>query len=246
MRVTLRMTAARRGDAMPECVRKIDLRPTTGDNVTPTPQLRVRQTRRRRERHADPSTWARVTSHSIIVQDRADAAVLGEQRIAAEPEQVEVERLIGLLLAVAFDFDGDRLRRLAGGEDQCAGLGDVVVVARLGGAWCGRIWSTQAILELRRTQVRDLVLGAREEPVAAGTAGEQIRVVVVEDGGVAAAGLQEIVVIGPRSAAVPAQVVEAGFVAAGRSPFGHHGRQGRVVGVEGRSEERRVGKECRL
>src|SRR4051812_46563803 len=70
-------------------------------------------------------------SPSIVVQDRADAAAPGEQRVAAEPEQVEVERLIGLPLAVTLDFDGDRLRRLAGGEGQRAGLGDVVVVAGL-------------------------------------------------------------------------------------------------------------------
>src|SRR5258708_4454017 len=63
---------------------------------------------------------------SIVVQNRADAAVLGEQRIAAITEQVEVERLIGLLLAAAFDFDRDRLRRLAGGEGQRTGLGDIV------------------------------------------------------------------------------------------------------------------------
>ena len=50
---------------------------------------------------------------SIVVQDRAEAAVLGEERIAAVAEQVEVERLVGLL-AVALDFDGDGLRCLAG------------------------------------------------------------------------------------------------------------------------------------
>jgi hypothetical protein len=69
---------------------------------------------------------------SIVVQDRAEAAVLGEQRIAAAAEQVEVERLVGLLLAVALDFDGDCLRRLAGGEGQRAGLDEVIAVARLG------------------------------------------------------------------------------------------------------------------
>src|ERR1041384_637302 len=53
-------------------------------------------------------------TRSVVVQDGADAAVLGEQRIAAEPEQVEVERLVRLVLAVALDFDGDRHRRLAG------------------------------------------------------------------------------------------------------------------------------------
>src|SRR5262249_10140380 len=65
---------------------------------------------------------------SVVVQDRAEGAVLGEQRVAAEPEQVEVERLVGLLLAVTLDFDRDGLGRLAGGERQRAGLGDVVVV----------------------------------------------------------------------------------------------------------------------
>src|SRR5262245_15259319 len=36
---------------------------------------------------------------SIVVEDRAEAAVLGEQRIAAVAEQVEGELLVGLLLA---------------------------------------------------------------------------------------------------------------------------------------------------
>ncbi len=50
---------------------------------------------------------------SIVVQDRADAALLGEQRIAAVAEQVEIKELVGLSLVVALDFDGDRLRGLA-------------------------------------------------------------------------------------------------------------------------------------
>src|SRR5215831_3016551 len=79
-----------------------------------------------------PAVCRRATS--VDVQDCAEAAVLGEQRIAAEPEQVEVERLVGLLLVVALDFDGDGFRRLAGGEGQRAGLGDIVLVARCGGA----------------------------------------------------------------------------------------------------------------
>src|SRR5262245_4763584 len=54
-------------------------------------------------RRKAPSAAWRVSS--IVVQDRAEAAILLEQRIAAEPEQVEVERLVGLLLAVAPDFD---------------------------------------------------------------------------------------------------------------------------------------------
>src|SRR6266540_5461292 len=43
----------------------------------------------------------------VVVQDRADATILGEQRIAAVAEQVQVERLVGLLLAVAVDDDGE-------------------------------------------------------------------------------------------------------------------------------------------
>ena len=64
------------------------------------------------------------TATSVVVQDRADTAVLGEQRVAAVAEQVEVERLVSLLLAVVLDFDGDGLGRLAGGEGQRAGPGD--------------------------------------------------------------------------------------------------------------------------
>jgi hypothetical protein len=53
--------------------------------------------------------------HSIVIQNRTDAAILGEQGVGAEIEQVEVKGLVGLILAVALDRDGDRLRRLAGG-----------------------------------------------------------------------------------------------------------------------------------
>src|SRR5262249_46126556 len=76
---------------------------------------------------------------SIVVQDRAEAAVPGEQCVAAELEQVQVERLVGLLLAVALDLDGDGLRRLAGGEGYRAGPGGVVGVARRGDAVCGAV-----------------------------------------------------------------------------------------------------------
>src|SRR5262245_54111566 len=65
----------------------------------------------------------------VVVQDRAGATVLGEQRVAAVAEQVEVEVLVRLLLAVAIDLDRDGLRRLAWREGQRAGPGDVVVVA---------------------------------------------------------------------------------------------------------------------
>jgi hypothetical protein len=71
---------------------------------------------------------------SVIVQDRADPAVPIEQRTAAVAEQVEVERLVGLLLAVALHFDGDRLGRLAGAKVSRAGLVDVVLVAGFRGA----------------------------------------------------------------------------------------------------------------
>src|SRR5688500_15753486 len=62
----------------------------------------------------------------VVVQDRADATILREQRVDAEPKQVEVKRLVELALVVTLDFNRDRLDRLAGGESQGAGLGDVV------------------------------------------------------------------------------------------------------------------------
>src|SRR5438552_4133136 len=65
-----------------------------------------------------------IVCRSIVVQDRAEAATLREQRVAAVAEQVQVEGLVGLLLAVALDFDRDRLGRLAGGEGQRAGRGE--------------------------------------------------------------------------------------------------------------------------
>jgi hypothetical protein len=49
---------------------------------------------------------------SIVVQDRAEAAALGEsRRVGTVAEQVEAERVVGLLLVVAVDDDGDGLRR---------------------------------------------------------------------------------------------------------------------------------------
>ena len=75
-----------------------------------------------------------VVTCSIVVQDRAVTAALREQPIAAQPEQVEIERLAGLLLVVRIDFDGDGLRRFAGSEDQGAGIGGVIIVAGRGGA----------------------------------------------------------------------------------------------------------------
>src|SRR5262245_12983496 len=78
-------------------------------------------------------------SRSVVVMDRTVAAVLGEQRVAAVAEQVEVERLVGLLLAVTLDFDGDGLPCLTRGEGQRAGMGDVVVVAGRGGAVHGAV-----------------------------------------------------------------------------------------------------------
>jgi hypothetical protein len=62
------------------------------------------------------SAFAAPLLRSIVVQDRAKAAVLGELCIAAEAEQVEVEGLASLLLAVALDFNRDGLRRLAGAK----------------------------------------------------------------------------------------------------------------------------------
>src|SRR5262249_2658605 len=70
----------------------------------------------------------------VVVPNRADASTLREQRIAAIAEQVEVECLVGLSLAIAFDFNRNGLCRLAGVESHRPGLSDVVVVARLRGA----------------------------------------------------------------------------------------------------------------
>ena len=50
--------------------------------------------------------------HSDI--GKGDPGVRNEQGVAAQPGQVQVERLGGLLLAVALDLDRDGLRRLAG------------------------------------------------------------------------------------------------------------------------------------
>ena len=71
---------------------------------------------------------------SIVVQNRPRPPAVEEHGVRRQVAQIDEELLVGLLLAVALDFDGDGLRRLAGGEGQRAGLGDVVVVARLGGA----------------------------------------------------------------------------------------------------------------
>src|SRR4051794_5467096 len=71
---------------------------------------------------------AGIVGLSIVIEDRAGAAAPGEQGVAAVAEQVQVERFIRLLLAVAVDNNGDGLGRLAGGESQRAGLGDVVAV----------------------------------------------------------------------------------------------------------------------
>src|SRR5262245_20080797 len=74
------------------------------------------------------------TTRSFVAEDRADAAILRDNRVDAGAEQVQIERLVGLLLVVALDLDRDGLRRLTGEERQRAGFGRVVVVARLGGA----------------------------------------------------------------------------------------------------------------
>src|SRR5437773_5032004 len=69
-------------------------------------------------RGSDPHRTSSPTVRSIVVQDRAEAATLGEQRVAAVTEQVQVERLLRFLLRVAVYHDGDSLGGLAGGEGQ--------------------------------------------------------------------------------------------------------------------------------
>src|SRR5262249_18449841 len=74
--------------------------------------------------------WLLRQRRSIVVENRAHAALPFEHRIAAVAEEVQVERLVDLPLAVAPDVDRDRLGRLAGCEGQCAGPGDVVAARR--------------------------------------------------------------------------------------------------------------------
>jgi hypothetical protein len=52
---------------------------------------------------------------SAVIQYRADATAFVEHRVAAVAGQIEVERLVRFLLAIAVDKDGDRIRRLAEG-----------------------------------------------------------------------------------------------------------------------------------
>src|SRR5262249_38689499 len=119
---------------------------------------------------------------SIIVDDRADTALLGEPRVAAVAGQVQVEVLVGLLLAVALDVDRDGLGGLAGCEGQRATVCDVVVVA-------GR---RRPVHGLKRHGYR-LVVGSRERdrererrlaipPLCPGDIADADARLVIEDG----------------------------------------------------------------
>src|SRR5262245_61700397 len=92
---------------------------------------------------------------SIIVEDRADAAALGELGIAAQPEQVHVKHLIAPYVTVTNHRDGDRLRRLAWLEGQRAGLGDVVLVAGRGGAVHGVVRQRHGLIGGGRERDRE-------------------------------------------------------------------------------------------
>src|SRR5436309_1805320 len=84
----------------------------------------------------DPAGRFSASERSVIIQNRAEAAVLGEQRIAAVAEQVDVEGLVRSRQAIAVDRYGDGLAGLAGGEGQRASRGPVVAAG--GGAAVGR------------------------------------------------------------------------------------------------------------
>jgi len=112
---------------------------------------------------------------SVVVQDRADATVLGERRTAAEIEQVEVKRLAGLPLAVALDFDRDGLRRLAGGEgavaETCAELqaeADEAVCARTPRPFYAVGQWYEDFSQTTDEEVRDLLAQAAAGPAPAG------------------------------------------------------------------------------
>src|SRR4051812_5414470 len=85
------------------------------------------------------------------------------------------------------------------------------------------------------TQVGDLVGGAGEEPIRAGTACQRVGGTVVKDRLPAAAVQQEVVAIEPaqQAAAGVGQVGDSGGEAVVRRPFGHDGAQGRLVAVVG-------------
>jgi hypothetical protein len=57
---------------------------------------------------------------SIVVQDRADAAILGEQRIAPVAEHIQLELLVGFLPAVALEFDPAAVLKEQGTERRLA------------------------------------------------------------------------------------------------------------------------------
>src|SRR5262249_42390215 len=58
-----------------------------------------------------PATF--LITRSVVVQDRAEAAVLCGQRLAAQVEQVQIERLVGLTLVVALVNPSRRQTRKA-------------------------------------------------------------------------------------------------------------------------------------
>src|SRR3954453_20496565 len=64
---------------------------------------------------SSPAHPAAPAGRSIVVQYRAEASIPAEQRVAAVAEQVEVEGLGRLSLAVALDGDRGRPVRLAPG-----------------------------------------------------------------------------------------------------------------------------------
>src|SRR5262249_9809629 len=109
-------------------------------NTNPGAKALERQAGRQEARLAASTLpAASLLTPSVVVEDRANATVLREQRVAAVAEQVQIEVLVRLPLAVALHLDGDRLRRLAGIERQRTGTGQVVPVRRRGGPVGGPI-----------------------------------------------------------------------------------------------------------
>ncbi len=60
--------------------------------------------------------------------------LLSEEGIPALAKQVHGERLVGIVPAVGFDFDGDGLRHLTGVEGDRSGPGGVIAIAGLDSA----------------------------------------------------------------------------------------------------------------
>src|SRR5262249_54958555 len=76
---------------------------------------------------APPSSWLVFPIGPVVIDDGAPAVGILDQSIAGIAQQ-DVEGLVGLLLLVPLDHDGNGSARFARGERQRPGGGNIVVV----------------------------------------------------------------------------------------------------------------------